>query len=87
MPNSGKRELVEPTSSRKTASSGGMGLPSHSQKFDTELFLSKRTIGTKMEKRVRERRSSDNPTWDPSQGGASRPDTIAETMLCLQKGV
>jgi hypothetical protein len=32
MPNIAERELVEPTSSRKRASSGGMGLPFHNQK-------------------------------------------------------
>jgi hypothetical protein len=41
-------------------SSGRMGLPFHSQKnSDPELILYKRTTGTKMEKRLRERRYSD----------------------------
>jgi hypothetical protein len=26
------------------------------------------------------------PKWDPDQGEVSRPDTIAETMECSQKG-
>jgi hypothetical protein len=38
-----------------------MGLPCYSQNSDPELFLSKRTAGKKMEKRLRERRSSDWP--------------------------
>jgi hypothetical protein len=36
-----------------------MGLPSHSQNSDPELFLSKRTAGIKMEKILRKRRFSD----------------------------
>jgi hypothetical protein len=60
MSNSRNSELVKFTSSKKTgASSRGMGLPSHNQKLDPELSLSKRTAGIKMEKRLRERRSSD----------------------------
>ena len=53
------RAIVGSTSSSKTASSGGMGLPSHRQNTDPELFLSKRTAGRKMEKSLQERRSSD----------------------------
>jgi hypothetical protein len=44
-------------------SSGGMGLPFHSQKLWPRLFLSERTAGTKMEKSLRERRSSDRPKF------------------------
>jgi hypothetical protein len=55
--------------------------------FDPELFLSARTAGTRMEKRLRERRSSDRPKLgDPSQGEAPRPDTITDAMVCLQTG-
>jgi hypothetical protein len=32
---------------------------------DPELFLSKRTVGTKMKKRLRERRLSDQPKLGP----------------------
>ena len=48
----------------------------HSQNSDPKLSLSKRTAGTKMEKRLRERRSSlvTGPNWDPTQGEAPRPD-------------
>jgi hypothetical protein len=37
------------------------GLAILQSKTDTELFLSKRTVETKMEKRLRRRRSSDRP--------------------------
>jgi hypothetical protein len=48
MPNSGERELVDSTSSRKTGHQvDGV------KNYDPELFLSKRTAGTKMEKRLR----------------------------------
>jgi hypothetical protein len=60
MTNSGERELVESTSSRKTGHQvEGWGFHPTVKNSDPELFLSKRTAGTKMEKRLRERRSSD----------------------------
>jgi hypothetical protein len=48
---------------------------------DPELFLSKRTAGTKMEKRLRERSSSDLSNLDPSHRKAPRPDTITDSMV------
>jgi hypothetical protein len=52
-----------------------------------ELFLSKITAGTKNEE---ETEGKGGPvtslTWDPSQGEASRPDTITDSMVCLQTG-
>ena len=59
MPYSGNRELVESTSSRKTWHQE-VAIPQ--SKTDPELLLSERTAGTKMEKRLRKRRSSDRPT-------------------------
>ena len=61
-------------------------MPSHSQNSDPKLSLSKRTAGTKMEKRLRERRSSlvTGPNWDPTQGEAPRPETITDGILYLQ---
>jgi hypothetical protein len=38
-----------------------MGLPFHSQNSDPELFLSKRIAETKMEKRLKETRSNEDP--------------------------
>ena len=57
-----------------------MGLSSHSQKPDPELFLFKRTVGTSMEKKLSERLSSDQ---DLSQGEAPSHDTISDAMVCL----
>ena len=83
----GKRELRESTSSRKTGHQDeGWGCHPIVKKSDPELFLSERTAETKMEKRLRERGSRTNPTWDSSQGEASRPDTITDDMVCLQSG-
>ena len=62
MPNSGERELVESTSSRKTGHQvEEWGCHPTVKNSDPELFLSKGTTGTKMEKRQKERRSSDRP--------------------------
>ena len=86
MPNSGEKELAESTSSRKTGHHVEGWSCHHTVKNpDSELFLSKRTAGTKMKKRLRERTSSDRPS-DPAQGEAPSPDTIAYAVACLQTG-
>ena len=73
MPNSGERELVEPTSSRKTEHQvEGLGCHPTVKYSDPELFLSKRTAGAKMEKRLRERSSSARPNLRPISGGGSK---------------
>jgi hypothetical protein len=66
MPYSGNRELVVFTSSRKTVSMDGVAIPVQSS--DTELFLSKRTTGSKIEKSPRERKFG---YW-PKLGSSSR---------------
>jgi len=48
---------------------------------DPELFLSKRTAGTKMETRLGKGGPVTGPTWDPAQGEAPRPDTITDAMV------
>ena len=59
MPNSGEKELIESTSSRKTDHQvEGWGCYPTVNNSDPDLFLSKRTSGTKTEKRLRERRFS-----------------------------
>ena len=73
MPNSGERELEELTSSRKTEHQvEGWGCHPTVKNSDPELFLSKRTAGTKMEKRLRERRSSDWPKLGSISKGGSK---------------
>ena len=57
-----------------------MGLPCYSQNSDPELFLSKRTAGKKMEKRLRERRSSDWPKLGSSSREAPRTDRITDAQ-------
>jgi hypothetical protein len=60
MPYSGEKELVESTSHRGTGHQVE-GWDGHAtvKISDLELFLSEGTAGTKMEKSLRERRSSD----------------------------
>jgi hypothetical protein len=57
--NNEERELVESTSSRKTEHQVEGWSCHHTVKnADPEFYLSKRTTKTKMEKRLRQRRSS-----------------------------
>ena len=51
------------------------------QNYGPIFFLSKRTAGTKMEKRLKKRRSSYKLKLS-----SSRPDTITDAMVCLQTG-
>jgi hypothetical protein len=54
MPNSGERELIKSTSSRKSGHQvEGWGCHPTVKNSHPELFLSRRTAGTKMEKRLR----------------------------------
>jgi hypothetical protein len=51
------------------------------------LFLSERITGMEMERRLRQRRSSDSPKWDPAHREVPRPDTITEAMEHSLKGI
>jgi hypothetical protein len=63
---SGEREPVESISIRKTGHQvEGWGCHPTVKNSDPELFLSKRTTRTKIEKRVRERSSRDQPKLGP----------------------
>jgi hypothetical protein len=59
MPNSRKRELIEPISSRKTGHQMRHGVAIPQSKLSPKLFLSERTAGMEMERSLRKRRSSD----------------------------
>ena len=71
MPYSGEKELVEFTSHLGTGHQVE-GWDGHAtvKISDLELFLSEGTAGTKMEKSLRERRSSDSANGDQAQGEA-----------------
>ena len=73
MLNSGERELIESISSRKTGHQvERWGCHLTGKSTDTELFLCKRTAGTKMEKRLRERWTSDQPNLGSISRGGSK---------------
>jgi hypothetical protein len=73
MPNSGERELVESTSSRNIGHRvEGWGCHPTVTSSDLGLFLSRRTAGTKMERRPGERKSSDQPKLGPISEEGSR---------------
>jgi hypothetical protein len=66
MPNIGERELEESTSSRSGPQVEGQGYQPTVKIPEPELFLSKRTAGTKMEKRLRERQANEGPNLEGS---------------------
>jgi hypothetical protein len=87
MLNCGERKLIESTSSRKTGHQlEGCSCHPIVKNSDPELFLSKRTAETNMEKRLREEGPMNSPNWAPSHGEAPRSDTITDAMLHLQTG-
>jgi hypothetical protein len=70
----GEGELVEYTSSGETGHQmEGWGCYPTVKSFESELFLSEETSGTKMEKSMREKRSSDRPQLGTSSRGGLGP--------------
>jgi hypothetical protein len=87
MPYSRKKELVEFTSSRKTGHQvNGWCCHPTVKNSDPELFLSERTAGTKMDKSLGKRRSSDRPKFQPSSEESPGSDMITDAMVLLQTG-
>ena len=85
MSHSGEREFVESSSSRKIRHQlERLGCHPMVKNSDPELFLSQRTSGTKVEKKLRERRS--RPKLGSSSREAIRPDTITDAIVCFQTG-
>ena len=83
-PNSWEKELVEPTSSRKTGHQvEGWGCHPTVKNSDPELFLSKRTAGTKMEKRLKERWFNVQPNLGSISWGVGRDRDQGLTLLLM----
>ena len=73
MPYSGEMEVVESTFSRKIEHQvEGWGCHPTVKNSDLALFVSKRTARTKMEKSLRESRSSDRPKFGSCSWGVSK---------------
>jgi hypothetical protein len=67
IPYSGERELGKvPVERQDIKWRDGVAIPVKNS--DPELFLSERTSGTKIEKRLRKKRASDSSNWDLAQG-------------------
>jgi hypothetical protein len=62
---------------------GGGGCHPTVKNSNPELFLSERTTGSKMEKSLREKRSSDRHKLR-SSSRVPRPDSITDAVVCLQ---
>jgi hypothetical protein len=77
---------VESTFSRKMTSSGGMGLPLHSQKLWPRIVPVWKNCRNKNEEEHEEKEVKWQAHWDPAQEETLRPDTITDDILCLQPG-
>jgi hypothetical protein len=77
------RELVEPTTSRKTGHQvrDGVAIP------QSHLWPIIVSVWKKWRKAWRKEGPATGPKWDPIQGEAPRPHTIIEAMECSQKGI
>jgi hypothetical protein len=59
--------------------------PTH-KTFSSKFLLSIRCTGIKMEQKLREQTPMTGPPWDLSHGRETTPDTVKDTLLCLQTG-
>jgi hypothetical protein len=84
VPDSGERELVEPTSSGKTGHLWGCH-PTVTP-LTHNCFCLKELQGWKWRGAWGEEGPATSPKWDPVKGEVPGPDTITEVMECPQKG-
>ena len=84
MPYSGEGELEKVTSNRNTGHQvEGWGCHPTVKNSNSELFLSERTTGTKMEKSLMEGGPVTGPNWDPVQGWLQG---LTLLLVYLQRG-
>ena len=86
MPNSGEREHVEFSSSRKTGHQvEGWGCHPLVKNCEPYCCCLKELQGQKWRRDRRKGGPVTGPTWNTSQGKAPRPDTISDAMVYLEK--
>ena len=70
---SGERELVQPSSNRRTGHQvEGWGCHPTAKNSDLEFLLSEKTAGTKTGKNLMKRTSSDMPKFGSNSGGGPK---------------
>ena len=86
MPDSRERDLIEPTSSRKTGNQMSERGPSHSHDSDPQLFLPEKITGMEIERSLRKRRPSKQTQREIQFKGICEGLTLLMRLRSTHKG-